>query len=291
MAKIKLILAMVIFGTIGIFVRYIPLPSPVIALVRGVVGTIFLLAAVRISGKTVSKEAVRRNLTLLILSGGAIGINWILLFEAYRYTTVATATLCYYLAPVFVILLSPVLLKERLTGRKLVCVAGALAGMVMISGVMQGQESGGRDFTGILLGMGAAVFYACVILLNKFLRGISSYDSTVVQLGASAAVILPYVLLTEQVSGLALTGPAVILLLAVGIIHTGIAYWLYFSSLPDLDGQTIAVFSYVDPAAAILLSALFLGETMDGWSFAGAALILGSTLINEWKGKRHELDH
>lgn len=290
MAKIKLILTMVIFGTIGLFVRYIPLSSPVIALVRGVVGTIFLLTAVRISGKNVSKEAVRRNLALLVLSGGAIGINWILLFEAYRFTTVSTATLCYYLAPVFVILLSPVVLKERLTGKKLLCVAGALAGMVMISDVMQGQE-GGRDFTGILLGMGAAVFYACVILLNKFLKGISSYDSTVVQLGASAVVILPYVLLTEQVSGPALTGTAVILLLAVGIIHTGIAYWLYFSSLPDLDGQTIAVFSYVDPAAAILLSALFLGETMDGWSFAGAALILGSALLNEWKGKKHELDH
>lgn len=319
MGKIKLISAMAIFGTIGLFVRNIPLPSSVIALVRGAVGTIFLFITAAASHRRISGAAVRKNLVLLVLSGAAVGINWILLFEAYRYTTVATATLCYYLAPVFVVLLSPVVLKEKLTRRKLFCVIAALLGMAMISGVFQGGQIAGRDFTGILFGTGAAVFYAGVILMNKFLKDIPSGDSTMVQLGAAALVLLPYVLLTEGNAWIAgnvgaagsigvvdgiqtadsmiaagsigaaagvrstVTISAVLLLMVVGILHTGIAYRLYFSSVAELDGQTIAVFSYIDPVVAIILSALVLGEAMDGWGAAGAVLILGSTLYSEWK--------
>ena len=276
---------MVIFGTIGLFVRNIPLSSAAVALTRGAVGTIFLLVMSAASGRPVSRTAVRKNLALLVLSGAAIGINWILLFESYRYTTVATATLCYYLAPVFVVLLSPAVLKERLTARKIFCVIAALLGMVMISGIFQGGEKGVRDFTGILFGVGAAVFYAGVILMNKFMKDISSNDCTVMQLGAAALVLLPYVLFNGGGPERAVSITSVFLLLAVGILHTGIAYRLYFAAVAKLDGQTIAVFSYIDPVVAILLSALVLGETMDGWGIAGAVLILGSTLYSERKGK------
>lgn len=285
MEKIKLVSAMVIFGTIGLFVRNIPLSSAAVALTRGAVGTIFLLVMSAASGRPVSRTAVRKNLALLVLSGAAIGINWILLFESYRYTTVATATLCYYLAPVFVVLLSPAVLKERLTARKIFCVIAALLGMAMISGIFQGGEKGVRDFTGILFGVLAAVFYAGVILMNKFMKDISSNDCTVMQLGAAALVLLPYVLLKGGGPERAVSITSVFLLLAVGILHTGIAYRLYFAAVGKLSGQTIAVFSYIDPVVAILLSALVLGETMDGWGIAGAVLILGSTLFSEWKGK------
>lgn len=286
MAKLKMILAMVIFGTIGLFVRQIPLSSTMIAMVRGAVGAIFLLIISGISRQPVSGESVKKNLLVLVLSGAAIGINWILLFEAYRYTTVATATLCYYLAPVIVTLLSPLVLGERLTGRKVVCAAAALLGMVMVSGVLKSGPVGTGNFTGILFGIGAAVFYAAVILLNKFLKGIDSKDSTIIQLATAALVLLPYLLGTESVSFAGIPGTALVLLLVVGILHTGIAYRLYFSAVADLKGQTIAIFSYMDPVVAIFLSALVLGEHMDSWSVMGAVLILGSTFYSEWKGRR-----
>lgn len=287
-AKLKLMSAMLTFGTVGIFVRQIPLPSSVIALVRGAVGMFFLLLAVTVSGKRISKEAVRRNLWVLVLSGVAIGINWILLFEAYRYTTVAVATLCYYLAPVFVILLSPIVLKEKLTKKKLFCVIGALSGMVLISGVLNGAGADGTSLRGILLGVGAGAFYAGVILMNQFLKDISAFDSTIMQLGAAAASLLPYVLLTEHISALTLTGTAALFLLAVAVVHTGIGYCLYFSSLAELDGQTAAIYSYIDPVVAVLLSAFLLHESMDIFSAAGAVLILGSTLASEIKMQRHK---
>lgn len=286
MAKLKMILAMVIFGTIGLFVRQIPLSSTMIAMVRGAVGAVFLLIMSGISRQPVSGESVKKNMLVLILSGAAIGINWILLFEAYRYTTVATATLCYYLAPVIVTLLSPIVLKEKLTGRKVFCAAVALLGMVMVSGVLKSGPAGTGNFTGILFGIGAAAFYAAVILFNKFLKDIDSKDSTVVQLATAALVLLPYLLGTESVSLAGMPGQALVLLLVVGILHTGIAYRLYFSAVADLSGQTIAIFSYMDPVVAIFLSALVLGEHMDGWSAVGAVLILGSTFYSEWKGKQ-----
>ena len=186
-AKFHIILSMLIFGTIGIFVRHIPLPSSVIALVRGVVGTLFLLIFSRFRKTPVSREAIRRNLKVLILSGIAIGFNWILLFEAYRYTTVATATLCYYLAPVFVILVSPLLFKEALTLRKLCCIAAALIGMVFVSGVLETDFSGSGEFLGIVFGVGAAVLYASVVLMNKMLADIQVFDRTIVQLAAAAS--------------------------------------------------------------------------------------------------------
>ena len=280
-AKFHIILSMLIFGTIGIFVRYVALPSSVIALVRGVVGTLFLLIFSRFRKTPLSREAIGKNLKLLILSGVAIGFNWILLFEAYRYTTVATATLCYYLAPVFVILASPFLVKESLTLRKILCVITALIGMVFVSGVLETSLSGSDELLGILCGVGAAVLYASVVLMNKKLTDIPGFDRTIVQLAAAAVSLLPYVLITERGTSIALSPLPIILLLVVGIVHTGFAYTLYFGSIKELPAQTSALFSYIDPVSAIILSALFLGERLTVFSTIGAVLVLGSTLLSE----------
>ncbi len=280
-AKAKLVSSMLIFGTIGIFVRYIPLPSSMIAMARGFIGTLFLLLFVHIKKSQISWPDIKRNLLILCLSGAFIGINWILLFEAYRYTTVAIATLCYYLAPIFVIVVSAFIFKEKVTRIKLICIIAALLGMVLVSGVFKGGLSVGFSFVGILFGIGAAVFYACVIVLNKQLKGISSYDGTIVQLGMAAVVILPYVLLTENIAGIMLSPLSVILIITVGIIHTGMVYAMYFGSIKDLKAHTIAIFSYIDPIVAILLSALVLKEEMDLLSIVGAVLVLGSTLFSE----------
>ena len=276
-----LISSMLIFGTIGIFRKYIPLPSSVLAMARGWIGMAFLAAVLLLKRQKLDRKAIGRNFPCLLASGIMMGFNWILLFEAYRYTSVATATLCYYMAPIFVVLVSPMLLKERLSRKKLLCVGAALAGMVLVSGVTKAGFRGAEEWTGVLLGLGAAVLYAGVVLLNKFIRELNVYDKTIVQLGAAAVVLLPYTLLTEDFSQITFEPLAVGLLLVVGIVHTGIAYALYFGSLKDLPGQTVALFSYIDPVCAIILSSLLLQEAMGAAEGIGAVLVLCAALVSE----------
>ena len=280
-AKLDLILAVTMFGTIGVFVRYIAMPSGIIALVRGAVGAAFLLLFTRLRHIPLHRAALKQYGKLLIFSAVLMSFNWITLFESYRYTTVATATLCYYMAPVFVTLASPFLLKERLTSRKVFCVLLALTGMVFVSGVPQSGLPQAGEARGILLAVCSAALYASVILINKRLDAVPAYDRTIVQLAAAAAVMVPYVLLTGEVTGLSATPVGVVLLLIVAVFHTGWCYALYFGSLAHLSAQTVALFSYIDPIVAVLLSALLLKEPL-GWSgILGAVLVLGSTLISE----------
>ena len=280
-SKLMLISAMVIFGTIGIFRRYIPLPSGTIAFARGVIGVIFLLAVVGLGGKKISKEAVKNNLAILCISGALIGFNWILLFESYQYTSVATATLCYYMEPVFVILASSVLFREKLTGKKILCTIVAFIGMILVSGVLQVGISGLSEMKGILFGLGAAALYSSVVLMNKKLKEISAYDKTIVQLASASIVILPYILAAEDISGVEFTPLMIIMLLVVGVIHTGMAYAMYFGSMGNLKAQTIAIFSYIDPIIAVILSAVILHENMDIMGWTGAVLVLGAAMWME----------
>ena len=281
-ALFSLIFSMAIFGTIGIFRKHIELSSGVLAMARGFIGAAFLLLIIALKREKLSKAAIKRNLRLLILSGACIGFNWILLFEAYRYTTVATATLCYYLAPIFVIIASPLILKERLSNRKVLCVLVALAGMVFVSGVLQVDFTGLAELKGVLFGLGAAVFYASVILMNKKITDISAYDKTIVQLVCAATVLVPYVLLTGELAVAEWSGIGFVLVLVVGILHTGVTYALYFGSMAHLKAQTVAIFSYIDPIVAILLSAVLLQEKMDGLTILGTVMILGAAVYSEY---------
>ena len=270
---------MLIFGTIGIFVKYIPLSSGVIAMTRGYLGGAFLLVFMLITGKKPDFKAIKKNLLPLVLSGGAIGVNWIFLFEAYNYTSVAVATLCYYMQPVMLIVLTPIVLKEKLSKKKLLCVPFALLGMIMVSGVLSGPQN--VSFTGVAMGLCAAVFYTTVIIINRFLKDINSYDSTLVQLFMAAVVITPYNLAAgmENVTKIGLT--AIVLLLVVGFVHTGFAYSMYFGCVQSINTQTVAIYSYIDPAFSILLSVFLLGEGMDVWGIIGAVLILGAAIVSE----------
>lgn len=282
-AKLMFLTAMFIFGSIGIFRRYIPLPSGMIAMCRGFIGVAFLLLAMVVLGKKFSGKAIRANLMLLCISGALIGFNWIFLFEAYNYTTVATATLCYYMAPVFVILMSPVVLKERLTLKKLTCAMVALAGMVLVSGVLDVGISGISEIKGILFGLAAGLLYGIIMLLNKKLKDIEGYDKSLVQLSVAALVLVPYVLTVEwtAVSAVIWTPLIVVMTLIVGIIHTGFAYTIYFGAMGGLRAQTIALYSYLDPIIAVILSAVLLSENLSITGWIGAAMILGATMAAE----------
>lgn len=282
---VMFISSMLIFGTIGIFRRYIPLPSALLACCRGIIGSAFLLvlAAVR-KGEKREKLGAKKTAVFIIM-GVLIGINWLLLFEAYNYTTVPTATLCYYMEPTIVILLSPLVFREKLTLKKGICALVAVVGMVFVSGVVENGVPKLAEMKGVLLGLGAAVLYATVVIINKKMPGVAVYQKTTIQLLAAALIMVPYLLLTENLAEVTFNTTAIIMLLIVGLIHTGVAYALNFGSMDGLRGQSIALFSYLDPIAALILSALILHETMSLWGMIGAVLILGAAMISEFDGK------
>lgn len=277
---VALIGSMLIFGTLGVVRRYVPLSSAMLALCRGALGSVFLLIFVLVRGGKL-KLPERKATLWLVLTGAIMGLNWMLLFEAYSYTTVAAATMCYYMQPTIVILLSPLVLRERLSGRKLACAAAAIIGMLFVSGVLSGGIGQVRDIRGIAFGLGAAALYAAVIILNKKVVVEDIYAKTVIQLAGAALVMIPYVLLTEGVPELTLTAADIGMVLLVGIVHTGITYALYFGSMQRLKAQTVAVMSYIDPVFALLLSAAVLHESLTPLGIAGAVLIIGSAVISE----------
>ena len=274
-----LIASMSIFGTLGIFVRNIPVSSGELALYRAVLAVLLISVFLLITKQKIPFANMKKELPLLLASGVAIGINWILLFEAYKYTTVSVATLSYYFAPVIVTLVCPILFKEKLTKRQFICFFMSTVGLVLITGL--GEIGGGKDFIGILFGLGAAAFYATVILLNKFIRNVEGIHRTLLQFIAAVVTLVPYVLLTGGVTLGGLNGFGWANLLIVGLIHTGVTYCMYFSSLKELPGQKAAILSYIDPLVAVLISVTILGESMTLWQVIGGMLILGFTLWNE----------
>lgn len=284
--KLKLITALTIFGSIGLFKRMIPYSSSLVALGRGVIGALFLGLVMVARKKSIPMKQVKSQLGILLLSGFLIGGNWILLFEAYNHTSVSVATVSYYMAPVFVILMSPILFNEKLTPVKMLSSAAAFLGMVLVSGVFNAENVG---TLGVLFGLGAAVMYAGVILLNKMIKDISGTDQTFIQLFFASITLLPYVLITEDLSSLHFDSRGLVLLLIVGVFHTGFAYVLYFGAIPHLPAQTVGIMSYIDPIVAVILSQLILQEELTLPGLIGVILVLGSTLVvelNQYRSKK-----
>lgn len=276
--KIIMASAMLVFGTMGLFISNITFPSSFISLVRAFIGSALIAMFMLISGHGIDIAAIAANLKFLIPSGIIMAFNWICLFEAYKYTGVAVATLCYYMAPVIVMLVSPFMLKERLNAVKIISILTAVVGAVLISGAVTGTV---KSTKGILLGLCAAALYSSIVILNKFVRNISPLETTLVQLFVAGVAMIPYVLFTEKVTEFKFDRVSVISLLIVGVVHTGIAYVAYFASMQKIMAQTTAIFSYIDPVTAIILSAVVLHESMDVVQIIGTVLILSATLFNE----------
>ena len=283
-----MIASLLIVGTIGVFRRYIPLSSSLLAFFRGLIGSISLILYVTLVKKRGWQKIEGKKLAGLVLNGAVLGINWILLFEAFKYTTIAKATLAYYMQPTIILLLSPLLFREKLTVKKLLCAAAALLGMVLVSGVIGADEAAQKDAQGILFGLGAACFYAGVIILNKKIEGVDAYQKTIVQLLSTAVVLVPYLLLRGEFAGIVFDGGLLLLVLIVGVIYTGVVYALYFGSMSGLRAQTISTLSYIDPVTAMIVSALILRERLSLISLIGAVLIIGSALISELEPAKNE---
>ncbi len=222
-------------------------------------------------------------MAIVAISGACIGVNWVCLFEAYNYVTISEATVIYYLAPVFVMIMAPFVLKERMTLRHVICILVALLGTVLISDL---TGFGGGGFVGYVWAFSAAVLYAIVMLLNRFMKDIDVTEKTAYQLFSAGIVLLPYALIKNHGLPMGDMKHDFWLLLVLGIVYTGLAYYMYFFALTNLKAQTVALGSYLDPATAILLSVFVLREQMSVWQWLGALLIIGATVAGEQPEKK-----
>ena len=282
-----LITSMFIFGTLSPFVRNISVSSGELALYRAILAAVCIGGYLLFSKQPIHLKSIRKELILLLLSGGAMGFNWILLFQAYKYTTVSVATLSYYFAPVIVTAACPLLFREKLTAKQIICFVMSTIGLILIT-VTGNLSGGGKDLIGIGFGLGAAVLYASVVLLNKFIKNVAGIHRTFLQFLAAVLVLTPYVASTGGVTLGAMDAAGWICLLVVGLVHSGIAYCLYFSSLAHLPGQKAAILSYIDPLVAVVISVTVLGETIRPLQILGGGLILGFTLWNELPGRKEK---
>ena len=280
---LEIVITMVIFGTIGLLRRNIPYSSAMIAFFRGAIAVVVLIVLRLIDRSGFDLPAIRRNLLPLVISGAFIGVNWILLFEAYRFTTIAVATISYYMAPMFTILASFFILKEKLTLRKGICVLTAFIGVFLVSGVL---ETGISGIKGVLLSLAAALLYSGDVTINKLIKGVDGRDRTIIQMGAAALIVLPYWLLTDNPANITFEPVPILLLLAAGTICTALPYSLYFTAIQLVPAQSAAILSYIDPAVAVLLSAFVLHEGMSLPTIFGIILVLGAAIVSELQPSR-----
>lgn len=278
------ITAMFVFGSIGLFVRNIPLSSGMMAFSRGFLGSLFIFAFLLCKKQKINWQQIKANFLLLFISGACIGLQWFFLFESFSYTSIANATLSYYFAPVFLMLASPFVMKEPFTIKKIICTVGAVVGMFLVVGT---DASGSNMLKGISFGLIAAVLYAFAVLVNKFIKGLGGMETATVQLFFAAMVIAPYAFYSNTVPFSSLSWFSLLLLLWVGLFNTGVCYAMYFAAIQNLKVQTIALNSYIDPVAAIVLSSIFLHETMVPIQILGGILILGSTFLSQWQWNKN----
>ena len=283
-SRLMMVTSMAIFGTLAPFVRRIGVTSGELALYRAIMAAGLIAVFLLVTKQKIPFATLKKEIPLLLMSGMAMGFNWILLFQAYKFTTVSVATLSYYFAPVIVTILCPIIFREKLTKKQIICFIMSTLGLVLITGI--GDLSGASShLTGILFGLGAASLYATVILLNKFIKNVEGIHRTFLQFLAAIMVLVPYVMLTPRSGLTALDGMGWVCLLIVGFVHTGVTYCLYFTSLKDIPGQKAAILSYIDPLIAVVISVTILGESMSFVQVIGGVLILGFTLWNELSPK------
>lgn len=276
--KTKITIAMLIYGSIGIFIRHIKMPAIEIAFLRSIIGSVFLIVVSLVANKLDLRKFHEKGLWVFLVSGVALGVNWVFLFKAFELTSISSAILVYYLAPIFVIMLSPLLLGDTLSKRKMMWVLIAFIGLVLI--VLNNfsiVKMDVRSIQGILFALLAALFYASVILMNKRVSNMISIETTIIQLLASTLVLSPILIINNGFSIPLVDSMSIGMIFILGVLHTGIAYMLYFASMKTLKAQTVAMYCYIDPISAVLYAFLLLSEKISLAQMIGGGLILAST--------------
>lgn len=277
-AKTMNVLAMSVFGTLAIFVRGIALGSLETAFWRAVIAIAVLLLLRLVTPASRGDRLCWKERGILLLSGMIVGVNWVFLFLSYAHTSVAVATLAYYFAPVLVMVLSTLLFREKMTALQVGCFAAATVGLALVIG---GGGLGQGNLLGVVCGLAAACFYAAAVIVNKSMRRGTGLDRTLWQFTGAALLLLGPVLLRGGFRVFGSDAASFCNLLIVGVVHTGLCYWLYFTSIRDLPGHQTAILSYIDPLVAILVSVFVLREAVGALQWVGAAMILGFTCLSQ----------
>lgn len=284
----KYLASLLMFGSNGIVASAIALPSSEVVLTRTLLGALLLVAALTVSNRRSGDRLASldhpRQAASLAVSGAALGISWIFLFAAYRLIGVGVATLAYYIGPVIVMALSPVLFREHLTPVKLMGFAAVVAGAFLV--VAQGG-AGSINPAGLALGGMAALMYAAMVVFSKRASDVGGVEAATIQIVASFAAVAVYSVATGQLpAASALVSADLPAVLTLGLVNTGLGCYLYFSAMGDLPVQRVAVFGYLEPLSAVVLSALVLGEAMGPVRILGAALIIGGAASCELFGNK-----
>ncbi len=276
-AFIKYLSALLLFGLNGIVASNISLSSYEIVFLRTLIGSVLLVVLFLIGkGKFHIKEH-KKDTLFIVLSGIAMGTSWMFLYEAYQQIGVSLASLLYYCGPVIVMILSPLIFREKLTTPKLLGFATVLVGIFLVNG---NASQGNSNTWGLFCGAMSAVMYFFMVTLNKQSKNISGMENSVIQLVVS---FLTVAIFTGIKQGFVINVPtnAWVWIFILGIVNTGIGCYLYFSPLSKLPVQTVAVCGYLEPLSAVVFAALLLGETMTIIQIVGAVCIIGGAMIGE----------
>lgn len=281
----KYLASLLLFGSNGIVASGISLPSTQIVLLRTLLGAALLVVVLLVSRQPLVGREHPRQVAALAVSGGALGVSWVFLFQAYRLVGVGTSTLLYYLGPVIVMALAPLLLHERLGAPKLACFAAVLLGAYLV--VSQGSGGLGPA-RGVLCGLGAAAFYAVMVIAGKGSHNVGGLEAATIQLVASFVVVALY---TPFAGALQPVAPSSLPMVAMlGLVNTGLGCYLYFSAMGRLSVQSVSVLGYLEPVSAVLLSAILLAEPLGPGRILGAVLVLGGAMACELVGRRQTAD-
>jgi drug/metabolite transporter (DMT)-like permease len=280
---IKYIAALLMFGLNGIVASHIALSSYEIVFLRTLTGSAFLALIFFATRQKVHLLENKTHAAYLVISGVAMGVSWMFLYEAYRQIGVGIASLVYYCGPVIVMVLSPLLFKEKLTVTKICGFIAVLTGMFCMQVL-----SGGKNVWGIACGILSAVMYAAMVIFNKKARGITGLENAMWQLIISFLTVAVFVGI-KQGFMLHIEQGSVIAILLLGIVNTGIGCYFYFSSIGRLPVQTVAVCGYLEPLSAVVFSVVLLGETMNALQIFGAVLILGGAAFGELFRRKKQL--
>jgi drug/metabolite transporter (DMT)-like permease len=276
-AIFRYIAALLLFGSNGIVASFISLSSYEIVFTRTLIGSLFLVLIFISSKQKVQFWRNKSHFLYLGISGAAMGASWLFLFEAYAQIGVSISTLAYYCGPVIVMVLSPMIFKEKMTAAKLIGFLAVLLGMFCVNGqaLLQGDLS-----WGLIFGILSAFTYAFMVIFNKKAVSITGLENPMWQLIISFITVAIFLGLKQGFS-VNITSENLIPILFLGIVNTGIGCYFYFSSIGDLPVQTVAICGYLEPLSALFFSAAFLGESLSFVQIVGAVLILGGAALEE----------
>lgn len=283
---IKYLIALLLFGTNGIVVSVISMGSMQIVFCRTLIGSILLLAIYLLTGGRFTFHHHWKQFAFLAVSGIAMGTSWMFLYEAYMRVGVSIASLLYYCGPVIVMVLSPLLFREKLTHSKVAGFLAVLVGIVLVNGNL---ADGSGDTVGIICGLMSAVTYSFMVICNKKATEIKGLENSVLQLIISFLAVAVFMGFTQGWE-LGMIRSDILPVLVLGLLNTGIGCYLYFSSIGKLKVQTVAVCGYLEPLSAVIFSVLLLGEVMLSGQILGAVLIIGGAMYGELAGAKKSRD-